>query len=53
MALYTALELSFVNDRLVEPGQIVEFTGEAGKNLQLVAPAPIAKADKDAGESLV
>lgn len=33
MSKYRVKERSFIDGKLYEPGEIVEFTGEAGKNL--------------------
>ncbi|MBX8878335.1 hypothetical protein HCH41_05085 [Enterobacter ludwigii] len=33
MSKYRVKERSFINGKLCEPGDIVEFSGEAGKNL--------------------
>lgn len=33
MPKYIATELSFINDRLVQPGEEVEYDGEASENL--------------------
>lgn len=43
MAKYKVLELSLINDKLCEPGEIVEYSGKPGPNLQKVGsskPAP-------------
>ena len=34
MALYRVLETSYINEQIVEPGQIVEYGGNAGPNLE-------------------
>jgi len=36
MAKYRATEQSFINDKLVEKDEIVEYTGQPGSNLELV-----------------
>ncbi|GLS17970.1 hypothetical protein GCM10007874_09860 [Labrys miyagiensis] len=36
MARYRVTELSYIDERLLEPGQEVEFTGVPGPNLTLV-----------------
>lgn len=62
MPRYRVLEKSFINNHIRDAGDIVEYTGVAGKNLELldandkpvatkkVAPAPAAA--KDTGEDL-
>lgn len=44
MAQYRVLQKSFVNNSLVEEGEIVEFDGEPGTNLE-----PLKKSKKGAG----
>lgn len=41
------LEKSFINDRLVDEGEIIEFEGEPGSNLEVLDP-PAAKDSKPA-----
>jgi hypothetical protein len=36
MARYRVLQKSFINDAIVEEGEIIEYDGEAGANLELV-----------------
>jgi hypothetical protein len=36
MAKYRTLTKSFINNAIVEAGQIVEFDGKAGSNLELI-----------------
>lgn len=46
MPTYRALQKSFINNRIVEEGETVEYDGEPSANLELVEDAP--KADKKA-----
>lgn len=46
MAKYRVLSKSFINNAIVEAGDVVEYDGEPGSNLELVEgekPAPKAK----------
>jgi hypothetical protein len=45
MAKYEVLELSFINNTLVQPGEIIEFDGIAASNLK-----PVGKSRKAAAE---
>ncbi|MDQ0392180.1 hypothetical protein [Labrys monachus] len=45
MARYRVLELSYFNERIVEPGDEVEFNGIAGANLELIGDAQAARAE--------
>jgi hypothetical protein len=36
MAQYRVLSKSFINNRIVEEGETVEFDGKAGSNLELI-----------------
>ena len=36
MARYRVLKTSFISNKLVNPDQIIEYTGEASDNLELV-----------------
>ena len=50
MAQYRVLTKSFINNSIVEEGEVIEFDGKAGSNLELVkdeAKAP-ARAKKSA-----
>lgn len=38
MAQYTVLERSFINNALAEAGDIVDYDGEPGPNLELIEP---------------
>lgn len=38
MATYRVLERSWIGGRIVEPGELVDFTGEPGANLERIAP---------------
>lgn len=48
MAQYKVLEKSFIGNRLVDAGEVVEFDGEAGPNLEAVKPAKGKKAEAPA-----
>ena len=45
MALYKVLERSFVNNALLEEGAIVEYSGEASTNLELIKANEAKKID--------
>lgn len=53
MAKYRVETKSFIDGRLCEVGEVVEYEGEAGSNLKLIEePKRSGKADKsDKGES--
>lgn len=54
MARYRVKARSFINNRIAEPGAIVEFTGRAGSNLERIdapKPAPAAAPAKAADTS--
>lgn len=61
MPQYRVLQKSFIGNRIVEEGEIIDFDGEASDNLELVKkgkkaaePAADAPADQTgAGEGLV
>jgi len=36
MAQYKVLQKSFINNNIVEEGEIVEYDGKAGSNLELI-----------------
>ena len=36
MPKYTVLAKSFIDNTLVEPGEVIEFSGKPGTNLELV-----------------
>lgn len=38
MAQYKVLELSFIDNKIVQEGAVIEYDGEAGPNLELVDP---------------
>lgn len=40
MAKYRVLEKSFINNTIVEAGEIVEYEGRASGNLELIEEAP-------------
>lgn len=46
MAKYKVLEKSFINNTIVEAGEIVEYTGRAGSNLELVKGGKSKAADR-------
>ena len=47
MAKYEVLELSYIGDRLVQPGTVVDYDGAPGRNLRpLDAPAPAEPVDE-------
>jgi hypothetical protein len=46
MAKFRVLEKSFINNRIVEPGDVVEYDGKHGKNLE-----PIKKGRGEAAEA--
>lgn len=48
MAQYKVLEKSFIGNRLVEAGEVIEFDGEAGPNLEPVKPAKGKKVEDPA-----
>lgn len=41
MAQYRVLEKSFIDNAIREVGDIVEYVGEPGQNLEPMAPAPV------------
>ena len=43
MPRYQVLRKSYLNDRLVAAGEIVEYDGEPGENLKLIEPEKPAK----------
>lgn len=47
MAKYKVLELTFMRDRLVEPGEMIDYDGVPGPNLE-----PVDKAAKEAVASV-
>ena len=54
MAKYRVLEKSFINNAVVEEGQVIEFDGEASSNLELIEDEkPAKKAKADSADSLV
>lgn len=49
---YRVLQRSFIDNRLVEEGEIIEYDGEAGSNLELIKPDKPGRSTKpDADES--
>lgn len=46
MAQYRVLAKSFINDTIVEEGEIVNYDGKPGANLELVVKAEAAPAPK-------
>lgn len=56
MPKYRVLETSFIGERLVEPGEVIDYEGKAAHNLELVEEkgakrAPKAKADEPAADA--
>lgn len=47
MAKYKVLELSFINNSLIQAGAVVEYSGKAGKNLELVEDESKGKKQND------
>lgn len=48
MSRYKVLKKSFINGRLLYPGEEIEFIGVAGSNLQLIETGERGTANKDA-----
>ncbi|HAS8352677.1 TPA: hypothetical protein I7721_16425 [Vibrio vulnificus] len=48
MSRYKVLKKSFINGRLLYPGEEIEFIGVAGSNLQLIETADRGTANEDA-----
>ncbi|EJG2201697.1 TPA: hypothetical protein OT801_000368 [Morganella morganii] len=48
MSRYKVLKKSFINGRLLYPGEEIEFIGVAGSNLQLIETADRRTANEDA-----
>lgn len=46
MAKYRVLQTSFIDNALVHEGAVVEYDGEAGPNLELIAEEKSAKGGK-------
>ena len=46
MSRYKVLKKSFINGRLLYPGEEIEFTGMAGNNLQLIETGERVAADE-------
>ncbi len=45
MATYRVLKRSFINNQIVEEGELVEYAGKPGSNLEPIEkPKPMAKA---------
>lgn len=49
MPNYEVLTESYINDRLVNPGDIVEYKGKAGSNLKLIKQQKATKPDTTGG----
>lgn len=48
MAQYKVLAESFINDRLCQPGEVIEYADKPGYNLELIeAEKPAPPAEKD------
>lgn len=39
MPTYKVLAKSFIDNRIVEEGELIEYSGKAGTNLKLIEPA--------------
>lgn len=50
--IYRVLEKSFINGRICEPGDIVEYDGKAGSALEPIKDAPKAKGKKVEAEEV-
>lgn len=48
MAQYKVLEKSFIGNRMVEAGEVIDYDGEAGANLEPVKAAKGKKAEASA-----
>lgn len=48
MAQYKVLEKSFIGNRLVDAGEVIEFDGEAGPNLEAIKQAKGKKVEAPA-----
>lgn len=46
MPKFRVLETSFIGDKLVHPGDVVDFDGKYGSNLEPLEPIKKAKAPK-------
>lgn len=46
MAKYRVLQTSFIDNRLVHEGEIIEYDGDAGHNLELIEPEKKAGSKK-------
>lgn len=54
MPRYRVLEKSFIDNKLVEEGEIVEYEGETGSNLELIEDSkPAGKKGGKAADDLV
>lgn len=47
MAQFRVIETSFINNKLVQPGDIVEYEGRAGKNLEPIKSGKGKKAEAE------
>jgi hypothetical protein len=50
MPQFRVLAKSFINNRIVEEGEVVEFDGEPGSNLEAIKPAKGKKAEAPAAD---
>lgn len=50
MAQYEVLEKSFINNRIVEAGEVVEYDGEPGPNLKAFKKGKKVEAPADQAE---
>lgn len=46
MAKYKVLVQSFINNKIVEAGEIVEYDGRPGTNLEPIEPKKMAQPDR-------
>ena len=46
MPKYKVLEKSFINNSIVEAGEIVEYQGQPGNNLELLKAPKLSKGEK-------
>lgn len=51
MAQYKVLVESFINNSIVQEGELVDYDGEASENLELVKPDPAPEAPKSSKAS--
>lgn len=51
MPKYRVLTKSFINNAIVEEGDLVDYDGEASENLELVEPAKVARKKASGAET--